>query len=228
LTNRWYRVLEHSPWLYTSHLQRKNPQAEVARRERDIVIAGYPASGNTFARVSMLRTNPGIDVASHVHSWTQVALAVRLRLPVLVLLRAPVDAVSSMLARFPHHDARTELKSYARLYRRSLQYADNVVVADFEDVTKRFGDVVTRLNSRFGTSFVPLSDDPRTLSDVLDAVDEHDRLVFGAAATLRTARPDAAKEQRKDSIKQELRSPELQPLVEDCERLYRKLLDAAR
>jgi hypothetical protein len=109
-----------------------------------------------------------------------------------------------------------------------LRYVDDVVVADFEDVANRFGDVVTRLNSRFGSSFAPFPDDPRSVADVFHDIDRYDQLVLGPAAAFSTARPTAAKDQRKDSVKQELRSPQFRPLLEDCERLYQKLLDAAR
>jgi hypothetical protein len=228
LRPHWYRVLELSPVLYSAYLRKGNQRSLVATPDTDLVVAGYPAAGNTFAREAMLHANPGLRIASHVHSWTQVAQAVRLGLPTLLLVRDPTSAVSSVLVRFPDCKVTRELKNFSRFYRRALPFVGQVVVVDFDAVTSRFGDVVHELNRRFGTNFIPFfHNDPASTAAVFARIDEYDRSQFGDAATIRTARPTMEKELRKDWARQELSSDRLRPWVERCDAVYAQLLAVA-
>lgn len=225
---RWYRVLERSPRLYNAYIRRRQPQTPAVTADSDIVIVGYPACANTFARIAFLHANPGLRVASHAHSWTQVAEATHRGLPTVVLVRSPVAAVTSVLVRFADRRARQELEAFARLYRRTLPYLDRVVVADFEDVTTSFGAVIERVNGRFGTSFVPFAhEDPSATAEVFRQIEAYDRTQFGDTTSLRTARPSAEKDQEKDRIRPVLASADLQPLVQECEQLYRLMRQRA-
>lgn len=228
LRPHWYRVLELSPVLYSAYLRKGNQRSLVATPDTDLVVAGYPAAGNTFAREAMLYANPGLRIASHVHSWTQVAQAVRLGLPTLLLVRDPISAVSSVLVRYPDCKATRELKDFSRFYRRAFPFVGQVVVVDFDAVTSRFGDVVHELNRRFGTNFIPFfHNDPASTAAVFARIDDYDRSQFGDATAVRTARPTAEKEARKDWARQELSSNRLRALVEQCDAVYRRVLAAA-
>ena len=228
LRPHWHRVLERSPRLYTYNLRKRQPRTPAVTADADLVLVGYPACANTFARIAFLHANPGLHVASHAHSWTQVAEAARHRLPTIILVRDPVEAVTSVLVRFPERNVHQELVAFARLYRRSARYLDRVVVADFEEVTTVFGEVIERVNRRFGTSFNPfVHGDESAIAEVLGQIEAYDRTQFGEATNMRTARPSAEKEDEKARIRPILASPELQPLVEDCERVYRCLRQRA-
>ncbi len=133
----------------------------------DLVIAGPPGAANSFARSAFLWTNPQASVASHAHVWSEVAEGVRRGKPVLLLLREPEAAVRSQLSRFGNVSRGRAMRDYARFYERALRSASGVVVADFPEVTAHFGDVVRRVNERYGTSFVPFPhEDPAALADL--------------------------------------------------------------
>jgi len=223
----WYRILELSPRAYTAYVRRRNASAEVVRPGRDIVVVGSAGSGNTFARVALQVSNPGIDVASHVHSWTQAAEAVRYGLPLLVLAREPLSAISSALVRFPDRRPKSELREYSRLYERLLPFVRQAVVADFPTVVERFGSVIRSLNERFLTEFKTFDhDDPRSTTEVLEHIDAYDRIALNGDAT-RTARPTSEKDERKQLVASELRSSALRPFLDDCDRVYRRLVEVA-
>lgn len=87
--------------------------------------------------------------------------------------------------------------------------------------------MTTKVNSCFGTSFVPLAHDDGTNSSAVPAeIDSHDRSWFGDEVAIRTARPTREKELHKESIRQELGSSALRPLLADCEQVHRRLLAA--
>src|SRR4051794_35640317 len=64
-----------------------------ADRTTDIVIEGFPRSGNTFAVVAFrLAQSRAMQVAHHLHIPAQLLWADRVGMPSMVLVRNPVDA----------------------------------------------------------------------------------------------------------------------------------------
>jgi hypothetical protein len=212
----WNELLELWPTAYCAYRRRRQPTWPVVSAGADIVIEGRPGCGNSFAREATLLTNPGIRVASHVHSPAQALEGVRLGKPVVVIVRSPADAVASEAARFDGVDVRRELRLFARFYERLLPSTRDMVVVTFEAVTQRFGEVMDHVNSRFGTSFVPFPHDDRASVERVFAT----LLAYDASQGVdggRSAIPGQAREERAERARAMLGDPELDPLMRRCE-----------
>ena len=121
-----------------------------------LVVEGFPRCGNTFAVAAIELAQPGpVVISSHVHVPAQVKLAVRRKLPTLVVIREPLDAVASLLVAAPHVRPESALLEFAHHYDELLEWRHGVVVATFEEVTSDMGRVIECINARFGTTFVP-------------------------------------------------------------------------
>src|SRR5256714_6089658 len=96
----------------------RHPEWFLVNAGTDVVIESYQSCGNTFARKAMEHATPRARVASHSHSWANVARGLRLRKPVVVLLRHPLDAVASHAVRMRLDDLDRELRRYRHFYRR--------------------------------------------------------------------------------------------------------------
>jgi hypothetical protein len=150
----------------------RHPEWFLVDADTDVVIEGYQSCGNTFARKAMEHANPSVRIASHTHSWANVARGLHLGKPVIVLLRSPLEAVASHAVRMRLDDLDHELHRYHRFYRRVAARRGAVVVAPFEMTVNRFGDVIRALNTRSGTAFAPFDhDDPATKSGVFDEME---------------------------------------------------------
>src|SRR5204862_776059 len=91
--------------------------------DTELVIEGYPRSGNTFAVAALQFAQTRVlRIARHTHSPAQVMEAVRRRLPTLVLVRAPRDAAVSLVIREPAVTLERALKRYERYHRRLHGY----------------------------------------------------------------------------------------------------------
>lgn len=155
MTSEIYRTLQHRmPRLYLRLAKRSQADMHRVSEGSDLAIVGYPGSANSYARMAFLHVNPEAKIASHTHVWSELADAVALHLPALLLVRDPAHAVASRMARFGNISARAALLDYARFHERVLPWRNDIVVADFTEVTTGFGAVVDRLNERFGTTFV--------------------------------------------------------------------------
>lgn len=129
-------------------------QTKAVRPTTELVIEGFPRSGNSFAvpAIELSQVGP-IRLAHHSHAPAEVIRAVTWRVPCLVVVRPAPDAVESMLQRSPKLSPPTALASWIRFYESLQSHLDGAVVATFDQATGDFGAVVDRVNERFGTSF---------------------------------------------------------------------------
>jgi hypothetical protein len=219
-------LLELAPGAYCSVMRRRHPEWVLVDASTDVVIESYQSCGNTFARKAMEHANPRARIASHSHSWANVARGLRLGKPVVVLLRHPLDAVASHTVRMRLDDLDGELRRYHRFFRRVTGVADSVVLAPFDVTVNRFGDVIAEVNARFRTRFAPFDHtDPAAKAAVFE---EMDREALSSPAELdrlwRVARPNADRAEATRDVKARLSSEAHQPALARCEALYDQLL----
>ncbi len=209
-----YRTLqEHFPRTYLKVITRRGADFHPMTAESDLVIAGAPGSANSFVRSALLAKNPGLRIASHAHVWSELPDAVELGRPVLLLVREPEGAAASRMTRFNSDTPSQALTSYARYYRHALEWKDRVVVADFSEATARVGDVIRRVNARYGTEFVPFPHEDPT------AVAELHALLSSANGAV----PTGTRSAEKDAARRALSSPDLAGQLAECRRLYETL-----
>ncbi|GIW56600.1 MAG: hypothetical protein KatS3mg082_3004 [Nitrospiraceae bacterium] len=157
------------------HLHPRQRSYVVSRRT-EVVIEGYPRSANTFAVAAFSMAQPRVvRIAHHLHIPAQILRAAALGIPVIVLIRDPVEAAASLLVREPHITASLALKSYIAFYSRVYDVRDHYVTATFREVTTDFGSVIERLNAKFGTTFSPFKHTPHAVEAVMKIVEAMDR-----------------------------------------------------
>jgi hypothetical protein len=137
----------------------------------ELVLDGFPRSGNSYARVAFDHANEDkVVVASHSHSYRVVEVAVARGIPAIVLIRSPRAAVASAVQYLDGVPVGAALRYWIRYYERIERVLDRVVLADFADVTGDFGAVVRRCNERFGTSFAVYEAKPAAERAVAEGV----------------------------------------------------------
>ena len=219
-------LLEQVPSVYCSVMRRRHPEWFLVDGDTDIVIESYQSCGNTFARKAMEYANPQVRIASHSHSWANVSRGLRLGKPVVVLMRHPIDAVASHAVRMHLDDLDRELHRYHRFFDRVIPVADRVVLVPFDVTVNRFGDVIAAVNSRYGTDFRHYDHtDPAAKAAVFE---EMDREALSTPAELdrvwRVARPNAARAEATQEMKDRLRGELHRPALIRCLAAYDRLL----
>ena len=222
-------LLELAPVAYCAVMRRRHPEWFLVDADTDVVIESYQSCGNTFARMAMEHANPRARIASHSHSWANVARGLRLRKPVVVLLRHPLDAVASHAVRMRLDDLDSELGRYHRFFRKVAGITDAVVLAPFDVTADRFGDVIAEVNARFATRFNVFDHtDPAAKAAVFE---EMDRAASSSPAELdrvwRVARPSAERAEATREMKDRLHRPAYRPALARCEEVYDQLLGAS-
>lgn len=201
-------------------LLRINRPGAIVTRDTDVCIEGFPRSANTFAFFPFSLWNPGVRVAHHLHVPMQVRRAVALGVPCVVLIRRPLDALSSLLLMDGDRlgDA-VACRSYINFYARTLDLRDEVVTCTFEEVTADPFVVVDRLNRSYGTSFEghPLDAEERVaLARRIERYHRREE-IQEAAFTV----PSEGRQRLKQAVRARLVA---HPLLEQAELIYRAWL----
>jgi len=195
--------------------------------DTDIVIEGFPRCGNTYAYCAFLiaQNEAKLNIAHHVHGSAQVSKSVKLKIPALVLIRQPKEAVLSLVVRDPSVSVLIALKQYINFYK-DLSEFNHYIVADFQDVISDFGLIVDKLNSKFGTDFKRYEKNIESEAKVMKLVEELDKLDQGGERVnhLKIAIPSESKETKKKEIEAEFNSPDVVNLLKQADELYLQFL----
>jgi hypothetical protein len=194
----------------------------VIDRRTDVLIEGYPRSGNNFAVAAFLMAQPRpVRIAHHVHAPAHVLEAIRSRIPALVLVRDPEDAALEFVIRRPSLSIRQAIRGYVRFYEPLLPHRAGFVVGSFDDVTSDFGTVIRRVNDRFGTHFAEFEHTPENVRACFDEIERHYRTVTSGPDLERVvARPSAVREALKDELRPGYHDRTLSDLRDLAERLF--------
>lgn len=221
------------PTLYMpmARIRHRHSDGYCVSRETDIVIEGFGRAGNTFAWLAFTSAQPTpIRVAHHTHAAAQVITAVNLGVPTLVLVRPPLDAALSHMAR-NDVTARMALVAWTRFHRSILPHANGFVVSSFAEVTTDFGTTIERVNRRFGTEFGVFQHTKENELSVFDQIKARNRRRFGEHATRDGGKapglPTPELETRKQMFRAELESEQLVDLRSRAQRIFDALVPAA-
>ncbi len=219
--------LRARPWPYLALVRGRRDadgRPKAVTPDTQLVLEGYPRSGNTFARIAFEMAQPApVRLAHHLHAPAQVLAAARLGVPCVVLLREPDEAVLSQVVREPRLTLAQTLRSYARFHEAIAPVRDRFVLARFETVTSDFAAVIGAVNRRFGTGFAATPSE--RLGRVRELVDAHDAALGKAEA--RRGRPTAAREEAKGRLRGALASPGLAAARARAGSVYRQLVETA-
>lgn len=203
--------------------------------QTDIVIEGYPRSANTFA-VEAFRLLNGSDVrlAHHLHVPLQIKRAAKMKKPVLLLIRAPEDAVIAQ-SLCGILSLKEELQLYINFYEGVMPFIDCVELVLFEEVTSDFGNVMVRLNQRFGSSFAARPIDPEDVLTIKKNIQGHVRKdIFNemyrrkGLNSTEIGMPSKERSAKKATMKSNYYHPSLVHLRERAEDAYGELRSIAK
>jgi hypothetical protein len=137
-----------------------------------LVIAGIGGCSNTYALKSVQSCHPDLHIASHQHTPLQAIRAAQVNAPCIVLIRHPIDSISSYTSRgfskLSEDGLRWELKDYAFFYNSVIDLRDTYVAASFHNVITDYSAVIAKVNEHYGTALIVSeqnSDEAKSLVD---------------------------------------------------------------
>ena len=144
--------LSHSSLLFDAYANYRYKKLKI-HKNSDICIEGFQRSGNSFL-VTLFRVhNKKANMAHHIHSSIQVARAVHWKIPTVILIRKPEEAIASLLTWDANLSIRVALAAYRRFYTKVMPYKDKLLIGTFEVVTQQPYKIINEVNQQWQTSF---------------------------------------------------------------------------
>jgi hypothetical protein len=221
-----YRILQsiaRNPFLFKSwYGVRLNYRELMVSFKTELVIEGYPRCANSFAVIAFEQSQKRhITIAHHLHAESQITFGVKYGIPILILIRDPLGAVTSLVTRDPEIGITQALRRYLQFYRTVSHFSESLLVADFNDVTTHYGLVIQCLNEKFDTDFGLYENKPErdavlfTILDDLNSKDANGKINM-------VARPSARKTKLLNANRKDVSS---HPLLLEAKVLYTSILD---
>ena len=214
----------HPAVFFSLYRLARKDRSRMVTPQTQLVIEGFPRSGNSFARVAFVQAqSERVRIAHGLHVPAQVIRAARWRIPTLVLIRKPRDAVLSFAIRDPI-SVDQALRYYLSFYETLERYRDAFVLGPFEEVTQDYGRVIERINERFGTTFSPFRHDEENVDRVFARMEKNSRKRYGEARwETKVSAPSDVKERMKREIVYELEDPRRERLIAGAEAIYDRM-----
>lgn len=203
----------------------------VVTHETDLVIEGYPRSGNSYVEAAFrVSQRPGINLAHHTHAAANVLRAAKLNKPCYVLIRAPQDAAISLVIQEPNvQDLKLALLEYERFYKSIAPVLDRICLVPFEIATQDFNTGVKHLNELYKTdfAFLPEGVNRDEIMATVDKISRERKTVRDGVEPYSPKATDAVRQFRQDKQaqlrNQLLREPDVTALLERCNSLYHEV-----
>jgi len=140
-----------------------------------------------------------------------------------LLIRKPKDAILSLVIRDPV-SVDQALRHYVSFYRTVEKYRSAYVLGLFEEVTEDYGEVIRRVNDKFGTTFSLFRHDEQNVDKVFARIDRNYRKRHGETyRETKISRPSAVREDVKSEVRHELEDPKRKKLLAEAEAVYDRL-----
>jgi hypothetical protein len=223
LRHRLHLALIESPVLRALYVRCRRKLRPLAPNQRTVlVVEGFPRSANTYVVAALYEANPQLHglVAHHLHSYRSVIEGTRRRLPVVVLVRAPLDAVASLIQRYPDLSVRLALRQYVAFHRRLLPFLPSLIVIPFDRATAHFDTVIEEINERTRLDLAPHDGSSRMESRVLRRIEQMER-EDADEHTLRenaVARPSPVRLATREAVHEQIR--QRRRLLQRAEAVY--------
>ena len=228
------------PYLWLKRWQQRylHPEASTGRasgetikwgaieKDTDIVIEGYPRSGNTFASSAFrLAQSQPVKIAYRLHAPTQLICAAKMNVPAIALIRQPEDAVLSWVIHRSHLTIEQALKGYISFYRAVFPYKDSFVIADFDRVIGDFGSIIQEVNQKYQTEFIEFVHNEENVARCFAVIDDFYRGAGqGQISSNTVARPSLDRKQLKEQLKAQFYNGNLDKMRQEAENIYAQFI----
>lgn len=146
----------------------------VVNKNTQFVLEGFPRCANTFSYVALKDVHPNLNIAHHLHLPIQIILGVKRKIPVVVLIREPKDAILSLLLRDSRMNLDSAIRNYVSFYKIAIKFRDDIIVADFNDVIVDFNIIIAKINLKFNIDLEEFDLSPNNIQKCKKLVKEMD------------------------------------------------------
>ena len=144
------QLIRSKPNIYKIFLYFKNGYSyKLPNKSTDLHLTGYQRSGNTFAAEIIANIFPNHTIVTHFHSIASIKSAFKHDVPVIVLIRNPLDSVLSSIVKRVDGQGENintaiayDLDEYYYYYSYVLNHSDKIKIFHFTQLKDNPGNLI--------------------------------------------------------------------------------------
>jgi hypothetical protein len=167
----------------------------------EITMDGFQRSGNSFATYQFMTKNKTLNIAHHRHINTQIIFSAQNKIPTIVFIRDPIDAIIS--AFFVQESAvplEIIIRSWINFYEPILRYKNEIIISDFKNTINNFDQIIYQLNKKYDSNFLIPKIDKNTYENYSMYVEKLQIKNFGKLDNNRMSKPNDTRINKKQSL----------------------------
>lgn len=197
-------------------------KGDVFRFDFDLMVEGYPRSANTYMANLLRVTQPRFRVKTRSHIPCHAIAAAEAGIPVLMLLRNPLDCISSY-AILKEESATIHLRYYLAYHEVLRERTDGMFLVDFDAATNSSFEVLKAFDETYGLGFDHAFDFAAKQAEALALIDREGTRPDGTVDYRFLNRPTQEREGWKRQALAELLLPANAELLSRANALYEEL-----
>jgi hypothetical protein len=207
----------------TAYFRQTNKKVRVSNNT-DIAIEGFWRCANHFAAFAFQEAqDKRMNIAKHFHASAQIKMAIRKKIPSIIVVRNPYDSIASALVYEPETNPYYFIKYYKIFYESLMKIRHKSVVSDFKETTKNFDMVIDKVNKKFNTNFNLFNNTPQNINLVLNQIKEENKITMTKNLNDKIAIPSSEKNIKKNEILDMLNT-EYKKQMEELNNLYEQFI----
>lgn len=221
-----YRIrykLGKYPWIFFflyNLIGKKNELAVSSKT--DVCIEGYPRMANTFFVVGIRKTiNRNIIIAHHLHVSAQIIKAVKNDIPAIIIIRNPLEAISSHILRNSRLSYQDAIEWYICFYQPLMPMINKILVIDFTSIIDKPQYLIEKVIKFCGYNQLPIMDIGK--DEIYEEIERLDKIDTKkvAADFLTVSRPQKERDDLKYQVQKKIKN-EYPSLLNKAEQVYKE------
>ncbi len=197
--------------------------------KKNLVISGYPRSGNTFMWIYFKLYQPHLKLAHYIHNKYFLLYSLSTKVPTISLIRNPIDAIVSYIIFLESQGKKINyldrIDYYFDFYYALTKeiYNKKLIIIDFDDMLINFDNTIRIICNNFNFQFEPTPDYNSIKPIIFNEINIfNDKTNIGNDLTIH--KPSPKKNEHKQNIKKILENKIYQKRIYRCEKLYRYIV----
>lgn len=206
------------------HLEKILNRAKIPEVTTEVVIEGFPRSGNTYAEI-MFRLTQGnrFTISHHSHHPVAVLEAIRAKKKTILVLRKPDDAVLSWCSSWGVSDLEgiaNVFDIYVNYHKALLPAARDLTIFPFDELTTNFKGLISKLATSWQSALRDDFDENALARQAFQEIDNRIVAEDGKLTEIRVNRPSPAREGARRRNLDLIANPELSDIRKRANRIY--------
>ncbi len=170
---RWVKKKEFLFMLFNKLYLPKEDNNIIPQKNYDLSVYAYPSSANTyFYHYIRNLLSDNLKISHHTHAPSMISRSLRYNIPIIIIIRNPLDAITSYYTRFSAgktFSINTAVRAYIDFYKVVQKNINSLHIIKFEDA----------INNPYSESIKVLKENSIQVTDSMSKSDlaEHDEYV---------------------------------------------------